>query len=318
MFFYLNRLINLINPRVIMTTYYYKQNRLKKLRAFCQVAKYGSVTKAAERLFASQPTISLQIQALEREMDVTLFERNGPKITLTAEGRVLYELSEPLVQSVDHLHETFSAHCGNLSTGELSIAAGESTILYILPEPVRKFTKQYPGIKIRLANETGRDGLEMLRNNDIDIAIGSMLEIPEDIDYEPVVTYNPVLIAPKNHPLSKVKDINLSDITPYGLILPPRHLSTWRIVKMVFAQHNINYTVALEAGGWEVIKRYVKIGMGISIVTDVCITEQDKEDLTIIPLDKYFPKRSYGIVTRKGKFLSIPAERFIDLMKRCY
>lgn len=315
MFFYLNRLIN---PRVIMTTYYYKQNRLKKLRAFCQVAKYGSVTKAAERLFASQPTISLQIQALEREMDVTLFERNGPKITLTAEGRVLYELSEPLVQSVDHLHETFSAHCGNLSTGELSIAAGESTILYILPEPVRKFTKQYPGIKIRLANETGRDGLEMLRNNDIDIAIGSMLEIPEDIDYEPVVTYNPVLIAPKNHPLSKVKDINLSDITPYGLILPPRHLSTWRIVKMVFAQHNINYTVALEAGGWEVIKRYVKIGMGISIVTDVCITEQDKEDLTIIPLDKYFPKRSYGIVTRKGKFLSIPAERFIDLMKRCY
>lgn len=301
-----------------MTTYYYKQNRLKKLRAFCQVAKYGSVTKAAERLFASQPTISLQIQALEREMDVTLFERNGPKITLTAEGRVLYELSEPLVQSVDHLHETFSAHCGNLSTGELSIAAGESTILYILPEPVRKFTKQYPGIKIRLANETGRDGLEMLRNNDIDIAIGSMLEIPEDIDYEPVVTYNPVLIAPKNHPLSKVKDINLSDITPYGLILPPRHLSTWRIVKMVFAQHNINYTVALEAGGWEVIKRYVKIGMGISIVTDVCITEQDKEDLTIIPLDKYFPKRSYGIVTRKGKFLSIPAERFIDLMKQCY
>ena len=301
-----------------MTTIYYKQNRLKKLRAFCQVAKHGSVTKAAERLFASQPTISLQIQALEREMDVTLFERNGPQITLTVEGKILYELSEPLVQSVDHLHETFSAHCGNLSTGELSIAAGESTILYVLPKPVQKFTSQYPGIKIRLANETGRDGLEMLRNNDIDIAIGSMLEIPEDIDYEPVVSYNPVLIAPKDHPLSTIKDINLSHISPYGLILPPRHLSTWRIVKMVFAQHNTNYTVNLEAGGWEVIKRYVKIGLGISIVTDVCITEQDRKDLTIIPLDKYFPKRSYGIVTRKGKFLSTPAERFIDLMKQCY
>ncbi len=301
-----------------MTTIYYKQNRLKKLRAFCQVAKHGSVTKAAERLFASQPTISLQIQALEREMNVTLFERNGPQITLTVEGKILYELSEPLVQSVDHLHETFSAHCGNLSTGELSIAAGESTILYVLPKPVQKFTSQYPGIKIRLANETGRDGLEMLRNNDIDIAIGSMLEIPEDIDYEPVVSYNPVLIAPKDHPLSTIKDINLSHISPYGLILPPRHLSTWRIVKMVFAQHNTNYTVNLEAGGWEVIKRYVKIGLGISIVTDVCITEQDRDDLTIIPLDKYFPKRSYGIVTRKGKFLSTPAERFIDLMKQCY
>jgi DNA-binding transcriptional LysR family regulator len=301
-----------------MKTIYYKQNRLKKLRAFCQVAKHGSVTKAAEKLFASQPTISLQIQALEREMEVTLFERNGPQINLTVEGRILYDLCEPMVQSVDHLHETFSAHCGNLSTGDLSIAAGESTILYVLPEPVQKFTEQYPGIKLKLANETGRDGLEMLRNNDIDLAIGSMLEIPDDIEYEPVVTYNPVLIAPKDHPLSKIKEVSLKDISPFGLILPPSHLSTWRIVKMVFAQHNTSYKVTLEAGGWEVIKRYVKIGLGISIVTDVCITEQDREEMTVLPLDKYFPKRSYGIVTRKGKFLSTPAERFIDLMKQCY
>ena len=189
----------------------------------------------------------------------------------------------------------------------------------MLTEPVKRFTTQYPGIKLRLANETGRDGLELLRNNDIDIAIGSMLEIPEDIEYKPVVTYNPVLIAPKNHPLGKFKTINaLSDISPYGLILPPRHLSTWRIVKMVFAQHNTNYKVTLEAGGWEVIKEYVKIGLGISIVTDVCLTDRDREELTVIPLEKYFPKRSYGIVTRKGKFLSTPAERFIELMNECY
>ena len=251
-------------------------------------------------------------------MEVSLFERNGPQIMLTVEGKILYELAEPLVQNVDHLHETFSAHCGNLSTGELSIAAGESTILYVLPEPVQKFTTEYPGIKLRLANETGRDGLEMLRNNDIDIAIGSMLEIPDDIEYKPIVSYNPVLIAPKDHPISKIKTLTLSDISPYGLILPPRHLSTWRIVKMVFAQNNTNYKVSLEAGGWEVIKRYVKIGLGVSIVTDVCLTAEDRKELTVIPLDKYFPKRSYGIVTRKGKFLSTPAERFIDIMNDCY
>lgn len=301
-----------------MKTIYYKQNRLKKLRAFCQVAKHGSVTKAAEKLSASQPTISLQIQALEREMEVTLFERNGPQISLTEEGKILYDLCEPMVQSIDHLHETFSAHCGNLSKGDLTIAAGESTILYVLPKPVQMFTEQYPSIKLKLANETGRDGLEMLRNNDIDLAIGSMLEIPDDIEYDPIVTYNPVLIAPKDHPLSKIKDVTLEDISPFGLILPPSHLSTWRIVKMVFAQHNTSYKVTLEAGGWEVIKRYVKNGLGISIVTDVCITEQDRDEMTVLPLDKYFPKRSYGMVTRKGKFLSTPAERFIDLMKQCY
>lgn len=301
-----------------MANVYYKQNRLKKLRAFCQTAKLGSVTKAAEKLFASQPTVSLQIQALEREMDTQLFERRGPHLKLTVEGEILYDLAQPLVQGVDHLQETFEAHCGNLTSGELTIAAGESTILYILPNPVRFFVEQYPAIRLKLANVTGRDGLAMLRADETDFAVGSMLEIPDDIIYEPIVTFNPVIIAPPGHPLAKIKNISLDDISPHGLILPPSHLSTWRIVKMVFAQNNVNYRVALEAGGWEVIKRYVSLGLGISIVTDVCLTEEDKQKFTIIPLTRYFPKRSYGIVTRKGRFLSAPANRFIDIMKNCY
>jgi DNA-binding transcriptional LysR family regulator len=118
-----------------MANTYYKQNHLKKLRAFCQTAKLGSMTKAAESLFASQPTISLQIHALEEEMDTLLFDRCGPKLTLTTEGSILYDLCLPHVQGIDRLKETFDAHCGNLTSGDLNIAAGESTILYILPSP---------------------------------------------------------------------------------------------------------------------------------------------------------------------------------------
>ena len=301
-----------------MTGMYYKQNRLKQLRAFCQTAKLGTVTKAAEKLYASQPTISLQIQALEREINTKLFERRGPKLKLTVEGEILYDLAQPLVQGMDHLQETFNAHCGNLTSGELNIAAGESTILYILPEPIRLFTEQYPAIRLKLANVTGRDGMAMLRADETDFAVGSMLEIPDDIEYEPIVTFNPVIIAPPGHPITRKKSISLEDISPWGLILPPSHLSTWRIVKMVFAQHNVSYRVALEAGGWEVIKRYVSLGLGISIVTDVCLTDEDNKNLVVIPLTRYFPKRSYGIVTRKGRFLSAPAKRFIDIMQHYY
>ncbi len=136
-----------------MTGVYYKQNRLKKLRAFCQTAKLGSVTRAAEKLFASQPTVSLQIQALEREIGKQLFERRGPQLKLTAEGEILYNLAQPLVQGVDHLQETFEAHCGDLTSGELTIAAGESTILYILPGPVSLFAEQYPGVRLKLATK---------------------------------------------------------------------------------------------------------------------------------------------------------------------
>lgn len=297
-----------------MANTYYKQNHLKKLRAFCQTAKLGSMTKAAESLFASQPTISLQIHALEEEMETSLFERCGPKLTLTTEGSILYELCLPHVQGIDRLKETFDAHCGNLTSGELNIAAGESTILYILPTPVRQFTDQFPGIKLRLANETGRNGMELLKNDKVDFAVGSMLEVPDELNYDPIVTFNPVVITPTNHPLSRLEKVSIKDIGKYGLILPPRHLSTWHIVKMVFAQHNVSFQVTLEAGGWEVIKRYVGLGQGISIVTDVCLTERDRENMHVIPVDQYFPKRSYGIVTRKGKFLSAPSERFIEIM----
>ena len=291
---------------------YYKQNRLKQLRAFCYTAQVGSISKAAEKLFLSQPSVSLQIQALERELETALFERNGPNIKLTPEGEILLNLAKSLVQGIDTLSNTFKAHCNKLDVGELNIAAGESTILYILPETMQRFAKSYPGVSLKLHNVTGRDGLTLIRANEVDFAVGSMLDIPNDTTYHPIFTYNPTLITPLDHPLLKLDNVRLEDISPYGLILPPRHLSTWRIVDLVFSQHNVNYKVALEAGGWEVIKKYVQLGLGVSIVTDVCLKEDDP--VGRIPLNRYFPKRSYGIVIRKGKYLSPQAKRFLEML----
>ena len=299
---------------------YYKNSRLKQLRAFTQVVRNGSISKAAEKLFLSQPSVSLQVQALERELKATLFERRGPNLKLTPEGDVLYQLAEPLVDGIDRLQENFAAHFGKLESGELNIGAGESTILYILPEPVRRFVSAYPGVSLKMHNVTGRDGLKMLRSDEIDFAVGSMLDVPEDIEYTPVVTYDPMLIAPKDHPLAiKSKDggkVTLEDVSHYGLILPPSHLSTWRIVKYVFQQHNLSFSVTMEAGGWEVIKKYVELGMGISIVTDICLTGDEK--LCRIPLTEYFPQRGYGLVLRKGRFMSPQARRFIEIMESVY
>ncbi|MDD2685769.1 MAG: LysR family transcriptional regulator [Gallionella sp.] len=295
---------------------YYKNNRLKQMRAFCQVVRSGSVTQAAQKLFLSQPSITLQIQALERELNATLFERRGPALKLTPDGEALYTLAEPLVRGMDELHASFIAQHGRLESGELNIGAGESTILYILPEAVRRFAERYPGIHMRMFNVTGRDGLKMLKSDEIDFAVGSMLDVPDDITYQPIVTFDPALITPIGHPLAKKKNISLEDISQYGLILPPRHLSTWGMVKYVFQQHNLAFKVTLEAGGWEVIKKYVEMGLGISIVTDICLTGQEK--LVKIPLDNYFPQRGYGLVLRKGKFMSPQANRFVEILVEVY
>lgn len=290
----------------------YKESRLQQLRGFCYTAQTGSISRAAERMLLRQPTVSLQIQALERELQTTLFERRGPRIALTPEGRILFELASPLVEGMDLLRQMFDARRNAVATGRLDIAAGESTILYILPKFVSAFAEAHPGVELKLRNVTGREGLAMLRAGEVDLAVGSMLEIPDDISYFPVFTYDPMLIASHGHPLARLERVTLEDIGRYPLILPPRHLTTWKMVDLVFRQHSLNYEVRLEAGGWEVIKRYVAMGLGISIVTSVCLTGQ--EDLATLPLIEYFPRRTYGLVLRKGKFLSPQARRFIRMV----
>lgn len=276
------------------------------------------MSKASEILFVSQPTISLQIKKLEDELDVKLFERRGPKLKITTEGEILYNIAVPLVQGIDHIKDDFSAQHNNLVVGDLSIAAEESTLLYTLPDPIKIFAEDYPGIRLNLTNITGKDGRDLLKADEVDLTVSSMLDVPESFNYSTFVSYSPILIAPKNHPLSKLEKVTLKDIGQYGLILPPPQFSSCRLLKMVFGLNGVSFKVALEVGGWEVVKRYVDKGLGVSIVSTICITEEDKKKFVIIPLDQYFPDRNYGVVTRKGKALSSPAQRFIEVLHEYY
>jgi DNA-binding transcriptional LysR family regulator len=295
--------------------YFYKGDRLKPLRAFCQVARLGSVSRAAEALFLSQPAVTLQLQALERDLGHPLFERIGRRFNLSREGQVLYELARPLVEGLDALDGEFRSKLKGLQAGELHVAAGSSTILYLLPTLVQAFRAQHPEVQLVLHNVTGQDGLGLLRSDGCDLAVGSMLDVPTDLAYAPVYSFEPMLICPHGHPLAEKADLRLEDLSPHGLILPPRRLTTYRLVDLVFQQRRVPYTVALEVGGWEVIKQYVAMGLGISIVTSICLTEADSKRLVARSLADYFPSRSYGVVMRKGKYLSPQARAFVDLIK---
>lgn len=295
--------------------FYYKGNRLKQLRAFCALVKFGSLARAADALYLSQPAVSLQLSALESELAVPLLERQGRTLRVTREGQTLYELARPLVEGIDGIDVTLRQTLSGLDTGELNIAAGESTILHLLPSLVQTFRERHPAVHVQLHNVTGRDGLALIRNDQVDLAVGSMLEVPPDIAYEPVYHFDPMLIAPLGHPLGDKAEPTLEDIGPHGLILPPRRLSTWRLVDLVFQQRRVPYKLALEVGGWEVIKQYVAMGLGISIVTGFCLSEQDRQRLVVRNLRAYFPQRSYGVVMRKGRVLGPHARRFVDLVK---
>lgn len=292
---------------------HYKHNRLQQLRGFCAAARLGSVSKAAQEMFVSQPTVSLQIQALERELKVQLFERRGPKIILTPDGQLLLDMAQGLVKDIDSLAERFAARRGKLDSGRLDIAAGGSTILYLLPDFVAHFIDRHPAIDLKLHNVTGRDGLALLRSDHADLAVGTMVDTHEDMEFLPLFRYGAVLITSQKHPLAKRKRVRIEDVAQHPLILPPHHLTTWGIVEKTFHEHGLRPQVKLEVGSWEVIKEYVRRDMGVSIVTSICLARHDR--LAAIPMDKYFPDRAYGVVTRKGKVLSPQAQRFIEILR---
>ena len=295
--------------------FYYKGSRLKQLRAFCMIVKLGTLSRAAEALFLSQPSISLQLRALEDELGVALIERRRRRVAPTREGQALYELALPLVDGLESLDRRFHARCEGLSGGELRIAAGASTGQYLLPAFVAAFRERHADVHLQLRTVVGSDGIAQLRADQVDLAVGSLLDVPNDLGYEPLQTFDPMLIAPLGHPLAQKADLRLEDLSPYGLILPPQRQTTFQLVDLVFQQRKVPFHVAAEVGGWDVIKRYVAQGMGISIVTGMCIEDSDHARLAVRNVRALFPRRSYGVIVRKGKVLGAEARAFLDVLK---
>src|SRR5690606_18074343 len=148
--------------------------------------------------------------------------RRGRRLLPTREGELLYEQARPLVEGIDSLASRFSESVRGLDAGALDIAAGTSTIPYLPPALVGAFRERHADVRLRPHNVTGASGLGLLRSDAVDFAVGSMLEVPADLDYAPVYDFEPMLIMPPGHPLAQKPELRLEDLSPYGLILPPQ------------------------------------------------------------------------------------------------
>ena len=287
-------------------------DRLKQLRAFCHAARLGSITRAADYLFTSQPAVSQQVRALEQELLVTLFERSGPRISLSAPGRRLYEAAMPVVVGMDRLPDTFAErHRGELS-GEFRIAAGRASAMYLVPDLLERFLERYPGTRVNVRTGTGRERLDWLRAYEVDVAFGAVDVPPPDLSFHFTAASRLFLITAEDHPLAGRKSVDISEAVKYPAIVPPSGTSVRRVAELVIRQHRLAVNVVMEVGGWSVIKRYVEAGVGISIVPELCLTERDR--VWRIPVDRYLPDRRYGVLMRRGQVPSLAAERFVQLL----
>lgn len=295
----------------------YRGNRLAQLRAFVATAKLGTLTRAAAALGLSQPSISLQLSALERELGCALLLRGRRRrIALTPAGQALFELARPLVDGLAEIDAQFHARPSSHDAArELRIAAGATVIGHLLPAPVRMFRRTHPGIRLQLTCADHDERLALLRTGGADIAIGSLPDVPADLCFTPLREADPILIMPHEHPLAASEDIHPRDLATHGLILPLRRRSAYRMIDLVFRQHGLDCRVAQQVDDWELIKHYVAMGLGISIVSDICLNATDRKRLATCNLRKYFPAHVYGAITRRGVSLSPQAQALMELIE---
>ena len=292
---------------------YHKRDRLRQLRAFCSAARHSSITQAAEILGVSQPSVSLHVRELENELDTPLFDRSGQGVDLTRAGRRLYELAEPLVRGMDQLPDALMDRTDEATPDRLYLAASVAGSAFVLPPYVKRLRQMYPDVRLGVRNCLLRDGLKMLLDDDVEFVLGVKDSYAEDsLEFRQILTYEIVLITARDHPLAGRTAVTAQEASEWPAIVPAAGTYSRQFGETAASQLGIDVKAVIQVPGWGVIKRYVASGLGISIVPSLCIKETDP--VAVVPLKEYFQTRSYGVFTRRARYLTPSARKLLRLM----
>ncbi|MCR8644379.1 LysR family transcriptional regulator [Paenibacillus sp. N1-5-1-14] len=291
---------------------------ISKLHTFLTLSDCLNFTEAAEQLYCSQPAVSMQIQSLEQDLGVPLFDRIGKKLYLTRQG----ELFKPYAEQIVNVLQSAREHIGqleNLSYGTLSFGASNFVGVYLLPAVLGDFSRTYPGIKINMNITSSRQLMNMLETNKVEFLIVSDQLPVDETKFQTSNFYDDelVLIVQANHPLAKKKNCKPEDLLPEKIILKPKKSATRVYLEGKFKENGIEFQSEMEISNLEAIKQGVIHGLGISIVSKFSVEQEIKSGLIAsVPIQGVTFHRGINYVFYKNKHLSPAAIAFIQMLDR--
>ncbi|MFW2405494.1 MAG: LysR substrate-binding domain-containing protein [Gammaproteobacteria bacterium] len=266
---------------------------LQQLRYLLAIADSGlNITAAAERLYTSQPGISKQLKLLEQELKVQLFTRKGKSLAaITPAGRDVIARARRIMREVDNIRSLASDLSGE-EEGTLSIATTHTQARYVLPEIIRDFRERYPKVNLELHQGTSEQIAELVANDQVDFAIatGSRHLFP-GLVLLPCFHWDRIVLAPKNHPLvADDSELDLHTLAGYPLVTYVFSVTGESSFKNAFAEHGLEPDVVFTARDADIIKTYVRMGMGVGIVAGLAYECADEEDLVSMSAEGLFPR----------------------------
>jgi len=292
-----------------------RHSTLRQLELFEAIARLGSFTRAAEELFLTQPTVSMQIRKLSETVGMPLFEQVGKKIYLTDIGHELNRTSRAISEQLANF-EMIAADMKGLKQGKLRLAV-VTTAKYFAPRLLGTFSKKYPGVDVSLIVTNRERILERLANNLDDLYILGLPPADADVVEEAFLENYLVVIAPANHPLANRKNIPPELLAKEPFLLREPGSGTRMATERLFDELNLKINIRMELGSNEAIKQAVIGGLGISVLSRHTI-ELDKPTKKFVVLDvRGFPiKRHWYYAYPAGKQLSIIAKTFVEHLRQ--
>lgn len=287
---------------------------LQWLRGFYSVAEQGGVTQAAHVMGREQPTITRQIKCLEKELGVVLFDRFSGKMKLTPEGKVLFEKALALFEDVRDIRSEFSKTQLEYQ-GQITIATSHALIDAFLPPYVSAFMATHPQVSLHMFGGNFDMVLEKVESGEADFGIAFADEAhPTMVCYD-LFDSGQILIAPKNNPFFSGKAPDLHQIAATPLFVFSRTSVIEPFIGKGFARMHLTPRVVMTLNSFVSMKKYVAMGLGVALMSDYAVSEEDRQAMDIFPLDLYFPKRTVGLLLRKRKYLSPAVRAFIRAIK---
>lgn len=279
--------------------------KLQQLRYIWEVAHHDlNVSATAASLYTSQPGISKQIRLLEDELGVEIFTRSGKHLTrVTPTGEEVLRIAGDILRQVDSIKQLTQEH-NSPDRGSLSIATTHTQARYALPQVIEGFIGRYPEVSLHMHQGTPIQISEKAADGSVDFAIATeALELFSDLLMMPCYRWNRCILVPRDHPLASLANVSLEDVAEYPIVTYVFGFTGRSKLDDAFVEKGLTPKVVFTATDADVIKTYVRLGLGIGIVAHMAYDPEVDKDLVAIEAGHLFASSVTSIGFRKGSYL---------------
>lgn len=279
--------------------------KLQQLRYIWEVARHDlNVSATAQSLYTSQPGISKQIRLLEDELGVEVFARSGKHLTrVTPAGEAILEVAGDILRKVESIKQV-AQEFSDEKMGSLDLATTHTQARYALPVTINHFMKKYPDVSLHMHQGTPMQIAEMAANGSVDFAIATeAMSHFNDLIMMPCYRWNRSVVVPKDHPLAQVSKLTLQDVAQFPIVTYVFGFTGRSKLDDAFKREGLEPKVVFTAVDSDVIKTYVRLGLGVGIIATMAFDEKQDQDLVCLDASHLFDYSTTKIGFRKGTFL---------------